>query len=280
MYDRSEAKAGGNPIKERKSRVMNEKKKTIIMRVLIIAAGLAIVGACVFMYLHFGKSAIELIKDTDRFKAWIDGFGVWGIIVFVLIRILQTVVKFIPTEPIEIAAGLWWGWFGGFLLCLLGNIIGSIIILIMTRRIGARILRVFRLENKLQSMRFLQDREKRNRLLFIFYLVPGTPKDTMTYFVGLTDTNMIEFMFISSIARIPAIVSSTICGDFLGANNFKVAAIVFIVSALLSIPGGLLYKKISARYMQNHPPTEPAPEPETELEAEPETEQGSPQEDQ
>ena len=115
-----------------------------------------------------------------------------------------------------------------------------------------RILRLFHLEKKLQSMRFLQDREKRNRIIFIFYLVPGTPKDTMTYFAGLTDINFTEFLIISSIARIPAIVSSTICGDFLGANNFKVAAIVFVISALLSIPGAMVYKKISARYNQSH----------------------------
>ena len=242
---------------------MNDKKKTIILRILVIVAMLAAVGACVYMYLRFGKSSIELIKDTDRFKAWIDGFGTPGIIVFVALRVVQTIFKFIPTEPIEIGAGLVWGWFGGFMLCLLGNIIGSIIILIMTRRIGMRILRLFRLENKLQSMRFLQDREKRNRILFIFYLVPGTPKDTMTYFVGLTDINMTEFLILSSIARIPAIVSSTVCGAYLGARNFKVAAIVFIVSALLSIPGAILYKKISARYIQNNPQdgSEPAEEP-------------------
>ena len=233
--------------------MMNEKKKTILLRILIVAAFLAAIGVCLYLYLHFGKSAIELIKDTERFRAWIDGFGVWGVIVFLAIRIVQTIFKFIPTEPIEIAAGLVWGWFGGLMLCLLGNMIGSVIILIVTRRIGTRILRLFRLEKKMQSMRFLQDREKRNRLLFIFYLVPGTPKDTMTYFVGLTDMNMVEFMIISSIARIPAIVSSTICGAYLGENNFKVAATVFIVTALLSIPGAILYKKISARYIQNHP---------------------------
>ena len=183
------------------------------------------------------------------------------------IRICILWFKFIPTEPIEIAAGLVWGWFGGLMLCLLGNMIGSVIILIVTRRIGTRILRLFRLEKKMQSMRFLQDREKRNRLLFIFYLVPGTPKDTMTYFVGLTDMNMVEFMILSSIARIPAIVSSTICGAYLGENNFKVAATVFIVTALLSIPGAILYKKISSRYIQNHPQTGDRSTPGAELEA-------------
>ncbi len=113
-------------------------------------------------------------------------------------------------------------------------------------------------------MRFLQDREKRNRLVCIVYRVPGTPKDTMTYFAGLTDINWTEFMILSSIARIPAIVSSTICGAYLGANNFKVAAIVFIVSALLSIPGAILYKKISARYVQNRAQPGPESEPEPE----------------
>ena len=245
---------------------MNEKQKTWILRILILAVMLAVFGVCVYLYMHFGKSLVELLKNTDRFKAWIDGFGVWGVLVFTAIRVLQTVVKFIPTEPMEIGAGLVWGSVGGLMLCLLGNIIGSIIILWMTRKLGMRILRLFHLENKLQSMRFLQDREKRNRLLFIFYLVPGTPKDSMTYFVGVTDINLIEFMVISSIARIPAIVSSTICGAYLGANNFKVAACVFGATALLSIPGAILYKKISARYAQTRAQTdtdtEPEPEPE------------------
>lgn len=234
---------------------MDHKKKTMLLRILIVAVMLAVFGVCVYLYLRFGKSLVELLKDTERFKAWIEGFGVWGVIVFTALRVLQTVVKFIPTEPVEIAAGLVWGWFGGLAICLLGNVIGSVVILFMTQRLGIRILRLFHLENKLQSMRFLQDREKRNRLLFIFYLVPGTPKDTMTYFAGLTDINWIEFMIISSIARIPAIVSSTICGAYLGENNFRVAAIVFGVTALLSIPGAIVYKKISARYVQNRAPT-------------------------
>lgn len=244
---------------------MNEKRKTLILRILIIAVMLAVFGVCVYLYLRFGKSLIGLLKDTDRVKAWIGGFGAWGVVVFTAIRILQTVVKFIPTEPIEIAAGLVWGAFGGLAVCLLGNVIGSIIILFLMRRLGTRMLRLFHLENKLQSMRFLQDRERRNRLLFIFYLVPGTPKDTMTYFAGMTDMNLVEFMIISSIARIPAIVSSTICGAYLGMNNFKVAACVFIATALLSIPGAILYKKISARYIQNHAKTDADPEPEPAL---------------
>lgn len=235
---------------------MNEKKKTWILRILTMAVMLAVFGVCVYLYLHFGRSMVELLKETDRIKAWIGGFGVWGVFIFTAVRVLQTVVKFVPTEPIEIAAGLIWGSFGGMALCLLGNVIGSVVILFMSRKLGVRILRLFRLEKKLQSMRFLQDREKRNRLLFLFYLIPGTPKDSMTYFVGCTDAGFIEFLILSSIARIPSILSSTVCGAYLGANNFKVAACVFGVTALLSIFGAIVYKKISARYTQDHTQTE------------------------
>ena len=235
---------------------LNEKQKQMLLRILVVVVMLSIAGVCVYLYLHFGKTLIELIKNTGRFKAWIGSYGVWGVVVFTAIRALQTVAKFIPAEPMEIGAGLVWGAFGGLMLCLLGTVLGSVIILFMTRRLGVRILKLFHLENKLQFMRFLHDREKRNRLLFIFYLIPGTPKDTMTYFAGMTDINLIEFMILSTIARIPAILSSTICGAYLGANNFKVAACVFIITAALSIPGAIVYKKISARYIQRHTPTE------------------------
>lgn len=241
-----------------------EKTKILILRILILAAMLTAAGVCVYLYLRFGKSLIGLLKDTGRFKAWIGGFGVWGVVIFLALRVLQTVVKFIPTEPVEIGAGLVWGAFGGLILCLLGNIIGSVVILFMTRRLGMRVLRLFHLDQKLQSMRFLQDREKRNRLLFIFYLIPGTPKDSMTYFVGCTDVNFIEFLILSSIARIPAIVSSTICGAYLGESNYKVAACVFIVTAALSIPGAIVYKKITARYVRNRTQTDAEAEPEPE----------------
>ena len=228
----------------------DSKTSATILRVLCLAALLGIAGLCVFMYLRYGKALWSLVTDTDRFKAWIGGFGPWSAVVFTAVRTLQTVVKIIPAEPLEIGSGLIFGAAGGMLLCLLGSILGSIVILFLTRRLGVRVLELFHLEKKLQSMRFLQDREKRNRLLFLFFLIPGTPKDGITYFVGLTDVNLVEFMIIASFARIPSILSSTICGAFLGEKNLPLAIGVFAATTVLSILGGIAYKKISSRYAQ------------------------------
>ena len=217
-------------------------------RALCLAVLLGIAGLCVFMYVRYGKSLWTLVTDTDRFKAWIDGFGAWSGIVFVAVRSMQTAVKIIPAEPLEIGSGLVFGAVGGMLLCLLGNILGSLLILFLTRRLGTHVLELFHLEDKLKSMRFLQDKEKRRRLLLIFFLIPGTPKDGITYFVGLTDMNLTEFMVMTSFARIPSILSSTICGAFLGQKNWYLAIGVFAATTALGLLGAFAYKKIIARY--------------------------------
>ena len=227
----------------------NDKKQTAI-RVLCLAALLALAGLCVFVYLRYGKSIWALVTDTDRFRAWIDGFGAWDGIVFVAVRTVQTAVKIIPAEPLEIGSGLVFGAFGGMLLCLLGNILGSILILFLTRRLGVRVLELFHLDGKLRSMRFLQDKQKRKRLLLIFFLIPGTPKDGITWFVGLTDMPLVEFMVMTSFARIPSILSSTICGAFLGQKNWPLALGVFAATTALGLLGAFAYKKIVDRYAE------------------------------
>ena len=187
-------------------------------------------------------------SDIDNLKKWIDGFGKKGSIAFVAIRSVQTVVKIIPAEPLEIGSGLAFGVWGGMFLCLLGNIIGSVIILLLTRKFGTKVIELFFSENKLNSMAFLKDKNKRRLFLLIIYLIPGTPKDGITYFVGLTDINLVEFMIMTSFARIPSIISSTICGALLGEKSFALALGVFAATTVLSIGGAIAYKKISESY--------------------------------
>ena len=235
-----------------------------LRRVLCLVALTLIAALCIFICLRYGKALWALTTDAARFKAWIGRFGPWSGVVFTAVRTLQTVVKVIPAEPLEIGSGLLFGAVGGMLLCLLGNILGSLVILFLTRKLGTRVLELFDLDKKLQSMRFLQDKSKRSTLLFFFYLIPGTPKDGITYFVGLTDIRLTEYMIMTSIARIPSILSSTICGAFLGQRNIPLAVGVFAATAVLSILGGIAYKKIVQRYAKRRE-SESAEPPQTDL---------------
>ncbi len=228
---------------------MTDTKRTLLIkRILCIILILILSAITVFVYVRYGRMLWTFFSDVDNLKAWINGFGNFGSLAFVAIRTVQTVVKIIPAEPLEIGSGLAFGIWGGMFLCLLGSVLGSVVILLLTRKFGTKVINLFFNENKLSSMAFLKDHRKRRLLLLIIYLIPGTPKDAITYFAGLTDINLVEFMILTSLARIPSILSSTICGALLGEKNFALAIGIFAATTVLSMGGALVYKKISEKY--------------------------------
>ena len=96
---------------------------------------------------------------------------------------------------------------------------------------------------KLNSLSFIKNHRKLDLIIFIAFLIPGTPKDVLTYFIGLTPMKLRVFLGLSLIARIPSVISSTLGGDALGSQNYTLAIIVFAVTAVLSLAAILLYKR-------------------------------------
>ena len=190
------------------------------------------------------KPILAAVTDGEQFKAWVSQQGIWGVLAFLGVQILQVVVAFIPGEAVEIAAGYAFGPIWGAAFCLLGSAAGSVIIYGLTRRFGARLTEAFISREKLCSLKFIADSRRQNLLVFVLFFIPGTPKDVITYFIGLTPMRLRAFLAISTIARIPSVISSTIGGHALGSQNFVFAAVVFAVTGAVSLAGILLYQKI------------------------------------
>lgn len=105
---------------------------------------------------------------------------------------------------------------------------------------------VFPLE-KLRSLRFLQNERNLAFWVFLVFFLPGTPKDVLCYFVGLTKMPLRTWVLISAVARIPSIITSTIGGDAIGMQNYAFAAAVFAATLAISGLGLLLYRIICRR---------------------------------
>ena len=73
------------------------------------------------------------------------------------------------------------------------------------------------------------------------FFIPGTPKDLLTYFVGLTEIKLGTFLAISMVARIPSVVTSTFGGHLLGEGKYITAVVVYAVTAFVSLLGLLGY---------------------------------------
>lgn len=195
----------------------------------------------------FGRPIIKAVKDPVAFRNWVDGYGFLGKLAFFLMMYIQTVIAFIPGEPLEIAAGYAFGAVPGLIITMLGQMLGSVTVFLFVRKFGMKLVEVFVSREQIASMRFLRDEKKLEVLTFFIFLTPGTPKDALCYFVGLTPMRLGVWMLISSVARIPSIVTSTIGGNALGIGRIPQAVIVFAVTFLFSACGYTLYLRYTKK---------------------------------
>ena len=235
---------------------VNAHKHLTLKRKRVIAAISIVISVALFLWLgYYLTDAILMSLDSDEgiasaaqnFKEMITSYGNLGWIVAFGIQVLQVVVSPIPGEVVEVGMGLCFGWFGGALLCLLGVSLASWLVLLFVKKLGIKVVELFVSLDKLNDLKFINDDKKLNRFAFLLYLIPGTPKDPLIFFFGLTRMNISTFIVISTIARIPSVVTSTIGGDFIVKQNYLGAILMFAITGAVSVIGILAYGKIISR---------------------------------
>lgn len=189
--------------------------------------------------------------SQEDFRAYIRSFGAVGWLILLGLQVLQVFIALIPGELLETAAGYIFGPILGTLLCYAGLVIGSTIVFLLTRRFGAKMAEIFISREKINDFRFINTEKKRDGLIFLLFFIPGTPKDLLTYFVGLTDIKLSSFLTISLVARIPSVLSSTFGGHLLGEGNYWGAVILYAIIGGLSVLGLWLYRVILRRRQKN-----------------------------
>ena len=214
---------------------------------------------CALIFVYAGKPMIKFISEPEKFRLWVDGKGFLGRLAFLGMVILQVFVAVIPGEPIEIAAGYAFGAVEGTILCIIGMTLGSMLVFWFVRSFGIRAVEVFFPREKLNSLKFLQNKKRLTLWIAIIFFIPGTPKDLLCYFVGLTDIRPLHWLLISALARIPSIVTSTIGGDALGLQNYKTAIIAFAIALAVCGAGLTAYRLISRKSTKKADPQEEKP---------------------
>lgn len=191
---------------------------------------------------------VRLASDPEGFRQWLEQRKLGGVLVYGAMVFFQVLFAVIPGEPLEIAGGYAFGAVWGTVVCLAAATLGSILVFGLVRRFGTRLVELFYPEEKFRSIRFLQKASRRNFLFLIIFMIPGTPKDLLCYFAGLTDIKFPVFLLVCSLGRIPSVITSTIGGDALGTQSYLFAGIVFGITFLISAGGLLCYQQICKRH--------------------------------
>lgn len=211
-------------------------------RYLILAISIVII---VGLTLSIWTPLLNFIGDPDSLAIWIESAGIWGPIIFMLLNTLQVLLAVIPGGPFEVAAGALFGPWVGTLLCDIAMSIGGVITFLFVRKFGIKFIELFTTREKIESVKFLHSNNKSTTLLFLFFLLPGTPKDLMCYVAGLTDIKLSTWILINVVGRFPSILLSALGGSALSEQKYSIFFAVFAVIIVLYFLGSYLYKKLN-----------------------------------
>ena len=225
----------------------NNRKKRLLAAlgffILLLAIG--------FSTALFWEKLTAMVKDPQAFRLQMESYGPAGKLIFTALMAAQVVLAPIPGHPFEVIAGYSFGIFTGTALTVLGAFIGSAIAFLLSRIFGAGIAKTFYNEEKLQKVSFLKTTKRRNLITFIFFLIPGIPKDMLAYFMGLTAMPISTFLLLSTVGRLPGIVVAVIGGA--AANERSPLLITLLIALLLLLFAVTLWL---SRYQKKQAPTD------------------------
>lgn len=218
-----------------------EKYMPVVLFLLGLLAIMVALGALVVVKL--GIPFYDTITEPNAARDWVLSFGSWSYLVLFAITFLQVVIAILPGEPFQIAAGLAFGPVVGILLTTIGTLLASITTFMLTRIFGYKIIEFFFSERTRSKMDLTgYSEESIERVVFIAFLIPGTPKDFLAYAVGLTPLPITSWIRITVIARFPPIIMAVLGGNALSSGNFHTAAVTILIGNVISLVVYLFYE--------------------------------------
>ena len=157
----------------------------------------------------------------------LQSWGKWAPLVTITLHILQVVTAPIPGTAIDAVNGLLFGPWLGTLYSMVGLLIGSAIVMLLTRKFGRPLMERFVDQTSIERIDRLVQR-KGSLVIFLIFLLPFLPDDAVCFLAGLTPIPILELMLLALIGRLPGVFVANLIGS--RAQSFDLWQwIVFVV---------------------------------------------------
>ena len=207
----------------------------------ILLAGLAAVGVAAWQ-----GGLLHSLSNRERVVALLRAEGWKGPAICVAVQFVQVVVFVIPGEITQFASGYVFGAWKGFLFSAAGIMLGSAFNFVFARVVGRPTLEKIIPRRTMEKVDAALNHARGKSALFLLFLLPGMPKDVMSYGAGLSNLSFTEFVVISGLARSPALLASVVLGSQADQRDYR-AMVVTGVVVVIAMGGAYLYERRRSR---------------------------------
>lgn len=221
--------------------MQKQAKTVLVLRGVLLLLFLSLV---VYLSVKFGPRITRLISEPEKFREFLASYGWVSALIYISVQVAHVIIVIIPGEIVQIAGGFAFGTGLGTIYSVIGIILGTLIVFFTTRLLGFSLVRTFVPQKKIEKFDFLINSPKSEIAMFVLFLIPGVPKDTLVYIAGLTPIKPLRFLLIATIARFPGLLGSAYIGSNLQKKHYLPVTIISGAALVLFVIGVFFGDKI------------------------------------
>jgi uncharacterized membrane protein YdjX (TVP38/TMEM64 family) len=204
-------------------------KKNDILKIALL---FALILVCVFLFFHY--NLYNFFVSKRKIIQFVNSFGPLSVVIFIGLQVTQVLIAPIPGEINGFIGGYLYGPVLGTLYSTIGLTIGSWLAFLLARWLGTPFVERIVTPQIIQKYDYFME-HRGIPITFILFLIPGFPKDALSYIIGLSHMRTTTFLIISTAGRLMGTIMLSISGSY--ARNGQHAAMLVIlgISALVSL---------------------------------------------
>lgn len=183
----------------------------------------------------FIRFLVRLYRDKAFLKETVTAWGWMAPLVFIAIQALQVIISPFPGEITGPVGGALFGTTGGLVYSTIGLTLGTLACFVVGRRWGEPLVRPWLSERLWNRMNFIVEAEGAI-ICFILYLIPGFPKDILSYLFGLSPMPFWVFALVSTLGRLPGTLMSSYFGARVAEQQYLYAIAFGALVIALCLP--------------------------------------------
>lgn len=176
--------------------------------------------------------------DQEDVQSYLRSFNDFnGYIIGFVLQFIQIISIFLPSVPIQVAVGLIFGTWRGFLICYAGYVAANAVVFTLYRRLGKGLDRMFPNSNvKIKKDRhdFILGAEHPAFMVFLASILPVIPNGVIPYIAAKTKMSFRSFIVAVATGCVPTILTLCAIGGKLTQGNWW-SALVYTLPLILFV---------------------------------------------
>jgi uncharacterized membrane protein YdjX (TVP38/TMEM64 family) len=197
-----------------------------------IALLLALILAGIFLFFHY--DLYTFFVSRKKIVHFLNSFGPLSVVIFIGLQIIQVLIAPIPGELNGFIGGYLYGPVLGTIYSTIGLTIGSWLAFLLARWLGMPFVEKIINPKIIQKYDYFME-HRGIPVTFILFLIPGFPKDALSYIIGLSHMKTTTFLILCTAGRLIGTIMLSISGSCARNNQNAAMLAILGISALITL---------------------------------------------